>query len=260
MTNENVPGSDPAGKSTHPEIIPIYVSDPRVGVIAYYAVLACPHRDQVAKRRGFEQAGVATWMKEFGAELGRKSVPASWTRFKNEKIEGAFRLGFKRIAKRLSAGLVGWNIVLSGSYEADTPNGKVGLIIPGAPTIPKAIQAYVTSMGTQTAIALHEAVKNATHRVWAESLPVLHLAMNNPITLQNSDRIAERRETSCFQTDRRRLDRLNLQPDWLLKSLRKCRAPERNLEQLLLGTDPHDPLGRGFKAGSAIRMVALTSR
>jgi hypothetical protein len=138
----------------------------------YYAVLAYPDRVELERRRQFSGALVAMRVKEFARQLGgRQNAPAIYTGFKNEKIYGALRRGWKRLAKRLTAGQVGWNILLSGTYEASTADGKKEVAVPGANTIEMAMKSYVRMQGREHRYGDQEAVKNAIHRVWAESLP-----------------------------------------------------------------------------------------
>jgi len=114
----------------------------------YYAVLAYPERGELERRIQFAQAIVAMRVKEFAKQHGgRQNIPPLYTRLKNEKIYGALRLGWKRLAKRLTAGQVGWNILLSGTYEARTVDGKIKGFVPGANTIERAMQSYVRSQG-----------------------------------------------------------------------------------------------------------------
>jgi hypothetical protein len=249
-----VGASSAPGSANSAETIYIHVMDSRVGVIAYYAVLAFPKRSESAKRATFSHALTATWMKAFAQGLGRKNVPTFYTSFKNEKIWTTLRLGLNRLARRLGAGTVGWSLMLSGTWEASGPHGIVEVAIPGPSTLDQAMRSYVgrhrTDQETETA------VKNATHRVWAESLPVLHLAMNNPIVV----RMIEARLNSDVANASKRTfidgDLLNSihEPLWLRESLESAEELRRTLGDRL-GTDPHDPLGRGFKLENALRLL-----
>jgi hypothetical protein len=232
----------------------IHVHDPRVGVIAYYAVLAYPKPSELAKRAAFSKALIASWMKAFAGGLGRKQVPAFFTGFKNEKIGGALRLGLKRLARRLSAGTIGLSIVLRGTWEVAEHLGTAEVFVPGPSTIDQAIRAYVGRRGTEE--ETETAVKNETHRVWGESLPVLHLAMSNPIVVKvTQDRLNADRTIAPGPTfiDDKVLDSI-FEPEWLRESLENAEELRPTLGDRL-GTDPHDPLRRGFRPEEALRLL-----
>ncbi len=225
-----------------------------MGVIAYYAVLAYPKRSELEKRVAFSKALIATWMKAFAGGLGRKSVPNFYTGFKNEKIEGTLRLGFRRLARRLSAGTIGWSIVLGGTWEGSGPDGTAEVVVPGPCTIDQAMRGYVGRRGTDE--ETETAVKNTTHRVWAESLPVLHLAMKNPIVVRiMEDRLNSKGACASKPTfiDEDLLNSI-YEPQWLRESLEGAEELRPTLGDRL-GNDPHDPLGRGFKPEEALRLL-----
>ena len=98
------------------------------------------------------------------------------------------------------------------------------------------------------------ALPNAKHRVWAESLPVLHLAMTNPITVKIVGEILNHRLNARSKDIERELLDSHHEPDWLREALEDA----ENLRPILgdmLGTDPVDPLGRGFMPEKAIRLL-----
>jgi hypothetical protein len=249
-----LPGSsNPAETADTAETIYIHVQDSRVGVIAYYAVLAYPKHGELAKRAAFSNALIAIWMKAFAGGLGRKSVPTFYTGFKNEKIWGALRLGLKRLARRLSAGEVGWSIVLSGTWEASGPDGIAEVFVPGSSTIDQAMRGYVGRRRTDE--ETETAVKNATHRVWAESLPVLHLAMKNPIVVRLTEaRLNSEGASASKPTFTEDLLNSIDEPQWLRESLEGAEELRPTLGDRL-GADPHDPLCRGFKPEEALRLL-----
>jgi hypothetical protein len=236
------------------ETIYIHVEDPRVGVIAYYAVLAYPKRTEAAKRPAFSDALIAIWMKEFARGLGRKNVPTFYTGYKNEKIWGGLRPGLKRLARRLSAGIIGWSVVLGGGWEALGPSGMVELFVPGPTTIDGAIRGYVGQRGTDE--ETETAAKNAMHRVWAESLPVLHLAMKNPIVVRTEEARLNGKEGPPSEPRFIDEDLLNsiFDPQWLRESLEGAEELRPTLGDLL-GTNPNDRLYRGFRPENAIRLL-----
>jgi hypothetical protein len=124
-----------------PEVIPIVTAYPEAGVIRYYAVLAYPGRNEVKERQNFATAILSLRFKEYAQLLRtRDAIPVRYSSFKNERIDGAIRPAFKRLAKRLTAGQVGWNRLLAGEYECDSPMGKIELVIPGVKTIAEAMR------------------------------------------------------------------------------------------------------------------------
>ncbi len=236
------------------ETIYIHVEDPRVGVIAYYAVLAYPKRTEVAKRAAFSDALIAIWMKEFARGLGRKNVPTFYTGYKNEKIWGGLRLGFNRLARRFSAGAVGWSLVLGGAWEAFGPDGIAEVFVPGPTTIDRAMRGYVGRRGTDE--ETETAVRNAVHRVWAESLPVLHLSMKNPIVLRMVEAQLNSKGGRAPKPTFIEEDLLNSisEPQWLRESLEDAEDLRPTLGDRL-GTKPNDSLYRGFRPEDAIRLL-----
>ncbi len=254
-SSRKIVGASSASESDNSaETIYIHVQDSRVGVIAYYAVLAFPKRSESAKRATFSHALTATWMKAFAQRLGRKNVPTFYTGFKNEKIRTTLRLGLNRLARRLGAGTVGWSLMLSGTWKASGSDGKVEVAISGPSTLDQAMRSYVgrhrTDQQTETA------VKNARRRVWAESLPVLHLAMKNPIVVRM---IQARLNGAVADATKRTFideDVLNsiYEPQWLQESLEGAEELRLILGDRL-GTNPNDTLGRGFKLENAVRLL-----
>jgi hypothetical protein len=240
------------------ETIPINVQDPRVGVFVYYAVLAYPKKDELAKRRALVDAMRVMRVKGFAHQIGgRKNIPPAYTSFKNEKIYGAMRRGAKRLARRFMAGTAAWSIVLNEQrfrFDAPLPNGQVGRVLSGSKSVNKAMSALVKQQGNTREFGDSEAVRNITQRVWAESLPVLHLAMHNPIVVRtveeqvNSGVIAPRLELS------RALFGSIYEPEWLSKALGDAEELRLTLGDAM-GTDPGDHLGRGFRPEKAIRLV-----
>lgn len=240
------------------EKIYINVSDSRVGVLLYYAVLAYPDARDSLKRRAFVEAMAARQVKELSRQIGsRENIPKFYTSFKNEKIQDAFRRGCTRLARRFSAGTIGWSIRVAAqtlAYDVAAPDGPKFLLLTGAKTLNSAIRAYVENKESRTIDWDDHSLANAKHRVWAESLPVLHLAMTNPIVvkiiqeqLNTGKKIATKRiDTDIFDSI--------IEPAWLADSLDEAESLRPILGQEL-GTKPGHPTQRGFLPERALRLL-----
>jgi hypothetical protein len=138
----------------------------RTGVLMYYAVLAYPRASELQKRGRFVEAGKAMLFKGDIARGGdRKLVEPYYRKFKNEKIYGITKMGFQRIESRLSAATVA-----ASMYRDSAPN-----------TVTRGIKALLADKALrigQPSYEPAEAVSNAMHRIWAASIPVLHLALS----------------------------------------------------------------------------------
>jgi len=231
------------------ETIYINVDDPRIGVLVYYGVLAYPKPSESADRQKFVNAMAAMHIKRFAAEIGsRKNIPTSFSRFKNEKIEGAKNLAFKRLAKRLGAGQIASLLCLKKLQPFD------GVLLSGASTLNKMMQIYVAKQQNRRIEWDDHALSNAKHRVWVESFPVLHLAVTNPITVKIVDDIINDRLNARSKDIERDLLESIDEPDWLREALEDAENLRPGLGDAL-GTYPDDPLGRGFMPEKAIRLL-----
>lgn len=229
------------------------------GVLLYYAVLAYPDSSDWHKRRAFVDSMVSMRFREFVVQgARRREIPPDF-RIKREKMLCGISLGGKRVERRISAGVMGWCICLnerSYRYDVPTPDGKIGLVLKGPKTVKEVIRAYLANRRSSLdPVNLEEqsAMANIAHRVWAESFPVLHIAMANPITVKIvEDQVNAVRPTG-EQIARDLFDSIH-QPTWLRKALEdaeelKCTLRER------LGVDPADPRGLGFKPETAVRLL-----
>lgn len=113
------------------EVIHINVQEPSgpiAGVLMYYAVLAYPKREEQSKRRSLVEAFAAMRFREFAIQgADRKGIPAVFRRFKREKVLTRTNLGWKRIERRIHAGIMGWCLYLNGKqleYSTPTPDGR----------------------------------------------------------------------------------------------------------------------------------------
>lgn len=238
-----------------PETIQIDLADFHAGAVAYYAVLAYPIRSELQRRQDFFRAMAARQIKEFAQLIpgSRRDIPTYWTRFKNEKIGGTMRRGWTRLVRRIQAGVAGWCVVLNHKpflFDEPLPTGQVGFILRGPNTVNQVMGALVGNVPGDP----KEAVANAVHRVWAESLPVLHLAMRNPVTTKIVEEHVNGGEKSISHQINKALFDSTYEPTWLPDSLAQAEELRLKLPELL-GTRPDDVLGRGFRAERATRVI-----
>jgi hypothetical protein len=235
-------------------------SGPPSGVLLYYAVLAYPRIEESRKRREFVESLAAMRFREFlvnGAK--REDIPIHFRRYKREKMLSRNTLGWKRVERRIQAGIMGWCIFLNEkhhSYATPTPDGKVGVVFRGPNTVNDCVRAFVASRQSgadQVHLELESAHANVTHRIWAESLPVLHIAMENPVTIKIVEEQVKTGLPTGQQIARDIFDSVH-DPSWLRQAIEdaenlKSELPER------LGTDPNDPRGLGFRSEKAISLI-----
>jgi hypothetical protein len=154
------------------------------GVRSLFAVLAYPSPREWKKRERFVMAMSALEYERFVQQGGsRRDVPAGIRRMKNQQIVGQLSRGFRKIAVRLSAGSVAYGMVFSGTYipyDAPAPDGSLGLAVHAPKAVTEALKELLKSKAENTSKPYFEsgaALCNAMHRIWALSLPVLHLAV-----------------------------------------------------------------------------------
>lgn len=230
------------------------------GVLLYYVVLAYPERSDWQKRRAFFDAMVAMRFREFVVQgaARHKDIPPGF-KLKREKMRCGFNLGWKRVERRISAGIMGWCICLNGkSYPYDVPtiDGKIGLILKGPNTVKDVVRAYfVNRQSSPEAVNLEKesAMANIAHRVWAESFPVLHIAMENPVTLKIVETQVKSGPPSPAEIANDLFDSIH-RPGWLREALEEAENLKPSLCDLL-GTNQDDPRGLGFKAETAISLL-----
>jgi hypothetical protein len=151
------------------------------GVILYYAVLAYPHPPDRERRVRFARALEAYRFKKCGAK--RNVVPSLYRKLKSEKVSDTIDMGFRRIAlRRLNAAQIGHLLCLDGlpvPYENPKPGGPEGVIHRiDVKTVNAAVKFYIEYREKRGRHAEPDSARaNAEHRVWADSLPVLHLAI-----------------------------------------------------------------------------------
>jgi hypothetical protein len=259
--DENAPSGPPAADAV--EVIHVNVKDPSGlirGVLLYYAVLAYPQRSEWPKRRAFIEALIAMRFREFAVQgVKRADIPDHFRRYKKEKMLCRFRLGWKRVDRRINAALMAWCIYLNGKhhlFESPTADGKVGIYLQGPNTVNAVVRALVASRPKSSNPAHLEsesAEANVAHRIWAESFPVLHLAMENPITLKVVEALISGQPPSEKHVAKELFDSLH-EPTWLRATLEDA----ENLKAVLsesLGSHPSDPRGLGYKSERAISIL-----
>jgi hypothetical protein len=259
--DNNIPsGVAPADSPEKIYVNVLEPSGPIGGVLLYYAILAYPNRSDRQKRREFVEALAAMRFKEFAVQgASRKDIPPYYRSFKREKMLSRMNLGWKRVDRRIHAGIMGWCIYLNEKqycYPTPTPDGKVGIVLRGPNTVNKAVRAFVASRqggSDPVHLALEPALANVAHRVWAESLPVLHIAMENPITIKIVEAQVRTGPPSAKQIAKDLFDSIH-EPCWLREALEDA----ENLKSVLpekLGTHPDDPRGLGYKSERAISLL-----
>jgi hypothetical protein len=235
-------------------------SGPPISALLYYAVLAYPGRDEWQKRRSFLEAMAAMRFKEFAIQKGnRKGIPREFSGFKKEKMLGGISLGWKRVDRRIHAGIMGWCICLNEKfhpYEAPTPDGKEGVVFRGPNTVNKVVRAYVegrqhSSDGVH--LALEPALANVAHRIWAESFPVLHIAMSNPFTIKIVETQVNTGPPTAKQIAKDFFNSIH-ETGWLRKALEDAEQLKLDLRERL-GIDPGDPRSLGFYPERAISLL-----
>jgi len=257
--NDILSGAAPADSPEKIYVNVLEPSGPFGGVLLYYAILAYPDRSERQKRREFVEALVAMRFREFAVQgASRKDIPPYYRSFKREKMLSRVNLGWKRVERRIHAGIMGWCIYLNEKqyrYPTPRPDGKVGIILRGPNTVNKVVRAFVASRqggSDPVHLAVEPALANVTHRVWAESLPVLHIAMENPITIKIVEAQVWTGPPSGKQIAKDLFDSIH-EPRWLRETLEDA----ENLKSVLpekLGTHSDDPRGLGYRSERAISL------
>lgn len=184
-----VPGSPPnQGETT---AIPTLGKDAHLGAIAFLAVLAYPGRTdwEWEQRDAFVQAAKVLLLKAaIKKGYPRKGILPQYRSFKPEKMDGLLHKGFRRILhRRVPAGMAAGWLTLHGvafgplripSKEilGGIPVGSMTIRAPN--NVSRAMRAILRMLEKRdgTSLEPESALANLHHRVWAETLPVLHLA------------------------------------------------------------------------------------
>ena len=257
--NNKLPDSLSRDKAELIRINVLEPSGPMAGVLMYYAVLAYPKCGEQPKRRSLIRAMGAMRFREFAIQgASWNDIPVAYRRFKREKILTSTNLGWKRIERRIHAGVMGWCIYLNGKhlrYSAPTPEGKIGLFLQGPHTVSEVIRTFIEQRHASDGVHLapEAAFANVAHRVWAESLPVLHVAMLNPVTIKIIEAQINKEPITPKQVAEEFFASIH-EPAWLRKALEDGEYLKVDLVEQL-GTNPDDPRNLGFKIERALTVV-----
>lgn len=164
-----------------------------LGAIGYLAVLAYPDRSEWNKRDEFVRAAKALLL-QISIKRGypRRKVPPEYRRYRSAKTDGVLGKGFRRIYdRRLIAALIA---------ERTLP--------PFQFSIARLLRGLVAGEERRhKSLEIKSALDNRYHRIWAESLPVLHL------TLVIVDELQKQSENPM---------RLIYNHSWLVRSLKEA--------------------------------------
>jgi hypothetical protein len=189
----------------------------------------------------------------------RKSVPPRFRRYKREKMLSRCNMAWKRIERRVVAGQIGWCLCLNGrKHPYDTPSGdgKVGVILNGPTTVMDSVRAFLErrqAAPSATHLDTGSAIANATHRIWAESLPVLHLAMAHPVVRKIIEDQVNSQEIPRGVVARSLFDSIH-DASWLRDTLVRAEFLWQDLPSCI-PANPQNPHGLGYRPERAIRLI-----
>lgn len=167
----------------------------QMGAAAYLAVLAYPSRSEWGERDKFVKAVKSLLIKRaMRRGYPRKQIQEQYREFRNKQIYQTLNRAFRRLLRlRMPAGMAANWILIDGVRlgPAVLP-GKIplGVITLHAPKSPRrAMQAIQKKIEERDRAQREEdsSLANLHHRVWASSLPVLHLAMPIAERLNSQD-------------------------------------------------------------------------
>lgn len=161
-----------------------------IGAIGYFAVLAYPKREEWPKRNRFMEAAKAWLAKEYIKHGGKRAeIRPHYRQWKNEKIDGVLNRAFYRIKGwRLPAAKLAWEKIMDGQRvgpfvlkvkDPDDPNWKPRSVLALAERGARLLNATRWEH-SRSEREFGWDVPTFTHRVWASSKPVLHLALYFP--------------------------------------------------------------------------------
>ena len=224
----------PSPNSSTPHIsettlIPINEPLARAGAIAYLAILAYPSRAEWRHRDNFVKAAKA-WLfwravkRGYPKNLIKAEFVDKWRKkFGRTKADAAIDRAYNRIASRQlpAAAMFRW-IKFHGFQIKLQFNSSKGVRFKNLP-LKLGYKGIPDQEGKRLSVnkaAEHyggiDEIVNVKHRVWAESLPVLHLAM----ALENE--IRRFKDHPPDNLKRHPLDYLILDPSWLPKALKQA--------------------------------------
>jgi len=170
------------GEAAETRYIPTEGISAYYGAIVFLAVLAYPKRFEWSKREKFVRAAKALLLKNYIAQGGNRTmIMPKYRSFKNKRMFESLRGGFRRIPVRLSAASMARCLILDGARVpfADSKPGKpLGLLLRAPNTVNQAAGVLLGDMACKGRILESDSGSvNVKHRIWASTLPVLHLAV-----------------------------------------------------------------------------------
>ena len=151
--------------------------------VIYFALLAYPRYEEREKLKRFAYAMAIPALKKFVSQGGDPSILSPDFRIKREKVQGALNMGIRRIGWRVTAASIAYGLCANGvyvPYDVPTSHGSTGVIFQAPDTVNKAVQALLDTKapsGRDSYFSFDSAAVNVKHRIWASSLPVLHLSL-----------------------------------------------------------------------------------
>jgi hypothetical protein len=157
------------------------------GAPLFFATLA--YMNQVEEREKFILAVRSSQrkglMKPHGIRLP-DNLRTAFPRMRGRKAEGAWNMGRKRIHHRIRMGSLGWAVFAGDGirflYSEPTLDGKIGVELHGVGSLTEGVKEILRQKRKSGAHYVdpeaypNPSAANEMH-FWAESMPVLHLAM-----------------------------------------------------------------------------------
>jgi hypothetical protein len=152
-----------------------------------FATLA--YMNQVDEREKFILAVRSSQRKRLMKPQGIRlpdTLRGAFPKMRERKAQGAWNMGRKRIHHRVTMGSLGWAVFAGDGvrylYSEPTSDGKIGLELHGVGSLTKGVREILRQKKEGGAYYVEPDVypnpsaANEMH-LWAESMPVLHLAM-----------------------------------------------------------------------------------
>lgn len=234
--------------------------DALAGAALYLAVVAYPEAGDSRKREKFMEALIAWRIKCCIPYMQHVTIRVLPEYSRVRKLHGPISKGFRCLERRLTAASMGWSLYWNRHLAKSVPQnpdclyrlelpprlgGDIRMRLQRGPaTVNKAAQALVESrMKTTPGLVPEDAAVNIKHRVWAESLPVLHLT------------IALLQQVEGFPAEAPTVDKLLLllfNTDWLVPVLSYAESLRTFLPSLIPTFKPERAV-RLLPAGVSLR-------
>ena len=215
----------PSPSETETSVIPVEGNHAHLGAAKYLSVIAYPIREEWSDRNKFVEACIAYSSKLYVRRGGdRRKIKQKYLQARPRDIDSRIRMGIERIRKlRLPAAWIAIRIMLrcvEGPIWCSGPEN----IAQGV----KMMQDFIGKPNNKRDAELC----SFYNRMWAESLPVIHLAV--PIHWKFLELLAEGKELQMIAD-----------PSWLPSAMRNAEALREYIPQFIHTFDPR----------SAIRLV-----